>query len=148
VYWKEVYLAIQQANVEASRAAPGALDDLAKRLGGSEEEGRRKMKATKHSRRELLETDQALGCAADLLLGMHRAIGSDHDRSMKCVKIESALDQLRGLVSSDVWSPTLGAVLAGRGEYLVEGEYAGDVLVKALDELTQRRNALCAQLLS
>jgi hypothetical protein len=96
----------------------------------------------------LLETDRALGCAADLLLGMHRAIGSDHEPSMKRVRVDSALGQLRGLVSSDVWSPTLGAVLAGHTEHLIEGAYAGDVLVKALDELTQRRNALCAQLLS
>lgn len=106
------------------------------------------MKATKQTRMALLETDRALGSAADLLLGMHRAIGGDHDRSMKRVQVDSALDQLRGLVSSDVWSPTLGAVLAGRGEHLVDGEFTGDVLVKALDELVQRRNALCAQLLS
>ena len=106
------------------------------------------MKATKRSRMALLETDRALGSASDLLLGMHRALGGDGDRSMKRVQVEGALDQLRGLVSSDVWSPTLGAVLAGRGDPLVDGAYAGDVLVQALDELTQRRNALCAQLLS
>ena len=106
------------------------------------------MKATKRSRMSLLETDRALGCAADLLLGMHRTIVGDHDRPMKRAKIENALGQLRGLVSSDVWSPTLGAVLAGRGEHLVDEAGAGDALVQALDELTQRRNALCAQLLS
>ena len=106
------------------------------------------MKATKHSRMALLETDRALGHASDLLLGMHRAIAGDEDPAMKRVKVESALGQLRGLVSSDVWSPTLGAVLAGRGDPLVDGAYAGDVLVQAMDELTQRRNALCAQLLS
>ena len=33
VHRKEVYLAIKQANVEASQAAPDALDDLAKKLG-------------------------------------------------------------------------------------------------------------------
>jgi carbon storage regulator len=33
VHRKEVYLAIQQANVEAAQAAPDALDDLAKRIG-------------------------------------------------------------------------------------------------------------------
>ena len=106
------------------------------------------MKATQRSRRALLETDRALGCAADLLLGMHRAIGSDREPSVKRVQVDGALGQLRGLVSSDVWSPTLGAILAGHGDHLVEGAYAGDVLVQALDELTQRRNALSAQLLS
>jgi len=103
------------------------------------------MKAT---RMALLETDRALGHASDLLLGMHRTIGGDQDRSMKKVQLEYALGQLRGLVSSDVWSPTLGAVLAGRGDHLVDGAGVGDVLVQALDELTQRRNALCAQVLS
>jgi carbon storage regulator len=33
VHRKEVYQAIQQANLEASQAAPDAIDDLAKRLG-------------------------------------------------------------------------------------------------------------------
>lgn len=96
----------------------------------------------------LLETDRALGHASDLLLGMHRTISGDHDRPMKKAQMDDALGQLRGLVSSDVWSPTLGAVLAGQGEHLVDGAATGDVLVQALDELTQRRNALCAQLLS
>ena len=106
------------------------------------------MKATRNSRTAFLQMDRALGHASDLLLGMHRAIAGDEERSMKRVQVESALDQLRGLVSCDVWSPTLGAVLAGRGEHLVDAPYAGDVLVRALDELTQRRNALCAQVLS
>jgi hypothetical protein len=79
---------------------------------------------------------------------MHRTIAGDSDRPLKTLKLEFALAQLRGLVTSDVWSPTLGAVLAGQGDQLVEGAGAGDVLIQAHEELTQRRNAISAQVLS
>jgi len=42
VHRKEVYQAIQQANLEAAQAAPDALDDLAKRLGNPKKKGEEK----------------------------------------------------------------------------------------------------------
>lgn len=39
VHRKEIYQAIQQANLEAAQASPDALEDLAKRLGDSKKKG-------------------------------------------------------------------------------------------------------------
>ena len=98
------------------------------------------MKATREA---LLETDLALGEAANLLLGMHRAMLAGPSRRLF---VEDALARL-GPVAAP--GGALEAVVARGTERLYRApELALDAIVVALGEVTEARQSVCSRALS
>lgn len=95
------------------------------------------------SRRSLFEKDRSLGEAADLLLGMHRAMADGPSRR---IFVEDALARLRPLAAS---GGALEAVVARGTDRLYRApDVALDAIVVALEEVNQARTAVCSRLMS
>lgn len=93
------------------------------------------------SRATLLQRDLALGEAANLLLGMHRAIG---DGPARRIFVEDALSRLRPVAAR---GGALEAVVARGTDRLYRApEIALDAIVVALGEVTEARQAVCARM--
>ena len=98
------------------------------------------MKATRES---LLEKDRTLGEAADLLLGMHRAM---IDGPSRRIFVEDAILRLRPVAAS---GGALEAVVA-RGAARLYGapDLAMDAIVVALEEVNEARLSVCSRAVS
>ncbi len=95
------------------------------------------------TRTSLLERDRALGEAADLLLGMHRALVDGPSRR---IFVEDALSRLRTVAVS---GGALEAVVArGTAKLYRAPEIAMDAIVVALGEVTEARQAVCSRVVS
>jgi len=93
------------------------------------------------TRTTLLERDRALGEAADLLLGMHRAI---MDGPARRIFVDDALSRLRPVAAS---GGALEAVVARGTDRLYRApEISLDAIVVALGEVTEARQAVCSRI--
>jgi hypothetical protein len=98
------------------------------------------MKASHH---KLLESERVLGEAADLLLGIHRAMVNGPSRRLF---VEDALGRLRPLAASGGALESL--VSRGTDGLYRAPEVAMDAIVVALEEVNQARTTTCSRILS
>lgn len=97
----------------------------------------------KANRETLLEKDRTLGEAADLLLGMHRAM---IDGPSRRIFVEDALSRLRPVAAS---GGALEAVVARGAERLYGApDLAMDAIVVALEEVNVARQSVCSRAVS